>query len=87
MKNKEYNIAQRFLLQCDNSVELAIQLLNEWMQQGNSDERELFVARFVLLKLAFRKVEDAKGVISFYLNKMNHPLIQFVSRKLLRRLC
>ena len=85
LKNKEYHTTQRFLLKCDKSVDLAIQMLNEWMQQGNQDERELFIARFVLLKLAFLRIEDAKSIISFYASRINHPLIHFVSKSLRKK--
>lgn len=55
-------------------------MLNEWMQLGAINEKELFVARFVLMKLACGGVEDAKIIIEEYAPKLNYPIIQFTSK-------
>ena len=84
LKNKDYHVTQKFLLRCDNSKDLAIQMLNEWMQQGNVNEKELFVARFVLLKLACNRVEDTKAILAEYIPKLNYPIINFTSPIIIR---
>lgn len=81
LKNREYHITQRFLLKCENSVDLARQMINEWMQQGNVNEKELFVARYVLLKLTCGNVGEAKAIIEEYSQKLNYPIIHYVSKK------
>lgn len=53
-------------------------MLNEWMQTGNVNEKELFVARFVLLKLACGRVQDARGLIEEYAPKLNYQIIHFI---------
>lgn len=78
LKNKEYYLTQRFLLRCENSNHLAIQMLNEWIQLGNVNEKELFVARFILLKLACGRVQDAKVLTEEYVQKLNYPIIHFL---------
>jgi len=78
LRNKEYHTTQRFLLRCENSTDLAVHMLNEWMQLGSVSEKELFVARFVLMKLSCKGLTDAKYIIEEYAKKLNYPIIQFV---------
>jgi len=50
------------------------------MQTGNVNEKELFVARFVLLKLACGRVQDARGLIDEYAPKLNYQIIHFIRK-------
>jgi len=85
LKNKDYHVTQKFLLRCDNSKDIAIQMLNEWMMLGNVNEKELFVARYVLLKIACDRVNDAKEILKEYVPKLNYPIIHFTSCVIFQR--
>jgi hypothetical protein len=65
----EYHLVQRFILKAENSNDVAIKLLEEWSSWGNQDEKDLFIVRMVLMKLAVNRLEDAKFIHEHYKSK------------------
>jgi hypothetical protein len=47
------------------------------MEWGNSGEKDLFVVRFVLMKLAVNRVKDAEFIIEHYKSTIDTPLMHF----------
>jgi hypothetical protein len=51
------------------------------MQHGQEDEQDFFVVRFILMKIAAEKVDDAREIYDYYANKINSPLMNFTSKR------
>jgi len=77
-KYKDFDRCQQYLITCDDGLDLALRMLDEWMDQGNMQEREFFVARFVLHKLAANRLEEARVVFKHYEKSFNTPLMHFI---------
>ena len=78
VKNNEYHMAQKFLMRCSGTNDQAASLLKQWMQNGQPDEKDLFVARFILLKLAVNRIDDAKVLCEEFKKEIKSPLLNFV---------
>jgi len=77
-KNKDYPACQKYIITCDDTNDIAIRMLDEWMDEGNPQEREFFAARFILHKLAAKRLEDAKFVLNHYKKAYKTPLMHFL---------
>ena len=63
-------------------IDLAVDLLDKWSGEGIADEKCWFIARYVLLKLASERVQEARAVFTYYASQdlyvNSRPLHQFL---------
>lgn len=78
LKAKDFPVAQRYLLSSTH-LPNQIMMLQQWMSKGKQDEKDLFVARYVLLKLCTQQVQQAQFIAKHF-SKMQTPLIAFISK-------
>lgn len=81
MKKEDYHLAQKFLVKCDDSNKLAVTLLRQWMKLGEPYENDLFVVRYILLKLAVHRLADAKFIHDAFRKEIKTPLMNFAGRE------
>jgi len=77
-KNKDFGLCQQLLITCDDTLELSIRMLDEYMALGPKEEREYYVTRFVLHKLAAKRLEDARFIYMNYKKTIKTPLMHFL---------
>eukprot|EP00331_Platyophrya_macrostoma_P033426 CAMPEP_0176457426 /NCGR_PEP_ID=MMETSP0127-20121128/31927_1 /TAXON_ID=938130 /ORGANISM="Platyophrya macrostoma, Strain WH" /LENGTH=273 /DNA_ID=CAMNT_0017847675 /DNA_START=25 /DNA_END=846 /DNA_ORIENTATION=+ len=77
LKKEEYHIVQKFLLKCEDSNKFAVSMLQQWMKLGEPQERDLFVVRYILMKLAVHRPADAKFIYDAFRKEMKTPLMNF----------
>lgn len=77
MKNKDYHICQKFLMKCNDTNEQAVAMLKDWIKQGEPHEQDLFITRFIFLKIAIGRVADAKYVYESFRKVIKTPLMNF----------
>lgn len=65
MRQKEYAMAQGFSVHCEN-LEVSKELLLGWMGKAQSEEQDLYVIRYLLLKLVARRPKEAETLYTFF---------------------
>ena len=63
--NKSYSTAQAFSVNCSN-LDLSKELIIEWSKSGKTSEQDLFVIRYIMLKLTARRKKDAEQLFNFF---------------------
>ena len=63
--NKSYSTAQAFSVHCSN-LDLSKELIIEWSKSGKTSEQDLFVIRYIMLKLTARRKKDAEQLFNFF---------------------
>lgn len=63
--NKSYSTAQAFSVHCSN-LDLSKELIHEWSKSGKNIEQDLFIIRYIMLKLTARRKKDAEQLFLFF---------------------
>lgn len=65
LSNKSYSMAQTFSVHCSN-LSLSKELIIEWSKSGKYTEVDIFVIRYIMLKLTTKRKKDAEQLFKFF---------------------
>jgi Golgi to ER traffic protein 4 len=75
LKSSNYAICQTFsLISSDPNV--PIQLLDNWSQEGNPDEKAWYITRYLLFKIVSDRVAEAKLIFAHYSSSTASPFVE-----------
>jgi len=86
LENEKFAMAQGFSVHCDN-LDVAKELLLKWAKKAPSYEQDLYIIRYLLLKLVSKRSKEAEKLFAFfkeegYLDSLLANMIKYIFKSI-----